>query len=181
MISPLESIVRMPSIQAIAAVELPIITYFISVTLLENQCIIGAIFNAIRLTYGVIRAKHTFLRHFAVCRRHYCTERTDENAGKTANAFLLINDDHTVVRFEKSAGYTALNADSASTMATVYGKMNSSAVLAFYPYSRHDAVRFTLKFEHLIQAGVGEYTFVFAKMTAEAPFFVYIYSFHSPA
>ena len=54
--------------------------------------------NAVRFAiFNIVGAEHTLLRRFAVCRRHNCAERAEQNAGKATYAFIFINYYHSLV------------------------------------------------------------------------------------
>ena len=128
----------------------------------------------IRLFAEIVRTEHTFLRHMSFIVGQNGTVRTDKHTGQTPDALVLIDPYHLPVK-RQGARNTGTYANSIRAMTAIDRKMHVAIIfhadigMNFFAFERLD---------HIREPRVRKSTFVFAKMTAQAPFFVYIDAFH---
>ena len=126
-----------------------------------------------RRAEGVFHAKLTFLYH-TVVRRHDRAVGAGEDAGKASDAFVVIKDDCAVFSGQ-SAGDAALDTDRVVTVPA--GHCKADAVFLFDADTGIDPDVFQ-RLDHVGNARVGKSAVILTQMAPEAPFLVYIYSFH---
>ena len=139
--------------------------------------LVGTSLNAGGRAACVVEAKLA-LAHRSVLSGNQRAVRTDEYAGLTAHALRAIDaNDPVALRYR--ACDTAFDAERIG--AVTAGDGERDLVLFLNVYARKDLL--PLEGGHLPEPRVRKGAVVFAQVTTETPFFIYIYTFHfySPA